>query len=117
MYPLLRSFFADDVIKAMSHPRKENLEEEAWIESDDFEDVLQGKGLGSTRGKSSNFLPSPGETEGSFFRREPNAHRASAMEKKKRDAEKALRLEASSEEEDKDETKRRSTLPYPKVDK
>ena len=73
--------FADDVTTATSHTRKECLEEEAWKESDDFGEALKVKGLGNTREKSSNFLTTPGETEKSFFRREPNAHRAAGMEK------------------------------------
>ena len=48
-------FFADDVITAMSHPRREPLQEEAWKESGDFEEVLAEKGLGRTREKSANF--------------------------------------------------------------
>ena len=97
----------------MSHPRRGRLQREAWCESGDFAEALKERGLGNTREGSPNFLASPGEAEGSFFRRAPNAQRASTMEKQKREAAKSSLLEMPSEEEEEGSGKR-SSLPYPK---
>ena len=67
------SFFADDVVTAVKHARREELCREPWDEGRDVKKALNANGLDSPNDKSANLLASPGETNAGFFGRAPDA--------------------------------------------
>ena len=105
-------YYADDVILAMAHSRREALLTEARAESVASREVLAERGLDATREKSADMFLSPDGTINGFFRRAPNGHQAASMDLKKK--EKAIGAVGynSSEEEGTDPSMSGNSMSY-----
>ena len=108
-------FYADDVVLAIAHTRRERPTQETWKESRVCKKALGKKGLAPTQEESANFLLSPREAIGGFFRRRPNAHRASEMELKKKDLDLQVVVGSSGDEEGDDAEIEKKKLLYLRV--
>ena len=79
--------YADDIARLLPHPEAERLVAAATRNAQLIKQVLEELGLILRQPKSYNFIMSPGLILGSVFRREPNAHRLSNLNRPKLDRE------------------------------